>query len=84
MKNKNKGGCVLSTRPDQQKRPLCKMRKKAKKKKKKIQTLKNFSSLVSLTRHFTKFIFLEQLTGMPQFNMQNMFFFILPFSKQLS
>ena len=38
------------------------------------QTLKKFSSLVSLTRHFTKFIFLEQLTAMPQFNMQTMFF----------
>ena len=24
-----------------------------------------FSSLVSLTRHFTKFVFLEQLTAMP-------------------
>ena len=24
MKNKNIGGCVLSTQPDQQKRPLCK------------------------------------------------------------
>ena len=45
------------------------------KKKKKYQTLKFFSSLVSLTRHFTKFIFLEQLTAMPQFNMQNMLFF---------
>ena len=41
---------------------------------KNYQTLKKFSSLVSLTRHFTKFIFLEQLTAMPQFNMQKMFF----------
>ena len=38
------------------------------------QTLKIFSSLLSLTRHFTKFIFLEQLTAMLQFNMQNMLF----------
>ena len=30
MKNKNIGGC-LSTQPDQQKRPQCKMRKKSKK-----------------------------------------------------
>ena len=43
--------------------------------KKNFQTLKNFSSLVSLTQHFTKLIFLEQLTAMPQFNMQNIFFF---------
>ena len=56
------------------------MRKKCKK------IIKKFCSLVSLTRHFTKFIFLEQLTAMPQFNMQNMlgfffffFFFFLSF-----
>ena len=66
MKNKNIGVCVLLTQPDQQKRPECKNAKN-------YQTLKNFSCLVSLTRHFTKFIFLEQLTAMPQFNMQNMF-----------
>ena len=47
-------------------------KKKKKKKKSNIETF--FSLLVSLTRHFTKFIFLEQLTAMPQFNMQNMFF----------
>ena len=58
----------MSTQPDEQKGPIAKMRKKKKKKK----TLKTFSSLVSLTQHFTKFIFLEQLTAMPQFNMQNM------------
>ena len=40
--------------------PNAKMRKNAKT----YQTLKNFSSLVSLTR----------LTAMPQFNMQNIFF----------
>ena len=53
-------------------------------KKKKNQTLKHF--------HFTKFIFLEQLTAMPQFNMQNMllflfvvfFFSLFLFSKQPS
>ena len=50
-----------------------KMRKNAKN----YQTWKIFSSLVSLTPHFTKFIFLEQLTAMPQFNMQNMLFFFL-------
>ena len=58
------------------KSPNAKMRKTAKT----YQTLTNFSLLVSLTRHFTKFIFLEQLTTMPQFNMQNMlflFFFFL-------
>ena len=41
MKNKNIGGCVLSTQPDQQKGPNAKMRKKCKKKKK-YQTLKKF------------------------------------------
>ena len=73
MKNKNIGGCVLSTQPDQQKRP---MRKKTQK----ISNIEFFcSSLVSLTRHFTKFIFLRQVAAMSQFNMQNMFFFF--FSK---
>ena len=75
MKNKDTGVCVLSTQPDQQKCPNAKMRKKCKK----YQTLKFFSSLVSLTRHFTRFLFLEQLTGMPQFNMQNMLFFLFFF-----
>ena len=51
--------------------------KNRKKERKNDQTLKTFSSLVSLTQHFTKFIFLEQLTAMPQFNMQNMFFVCL-------
>ena len=41
MKNKNIWGCILSTQPDQQKRPQCKnaqkMQKKKKKKKKKIK-----------------------------------------------
>ena len=47
---------------------------KCEKNAKNYQTLKKFSSLLALTRHFTKFIFLEQLIAMPQFNMQNMFF----------
>ena len=55
------------------KSPKAKMRKQCKN----YQTLKNYFSLLSLTRHFTKFIFLEQLTAMPQFNMQNIFFFFL-------
>ena len=83
MKNKNIGGCVLSTQPDQQKKtPMQKCAKNAKN----CQTLKNFSSLVSLTRHFTKFIFLDQLTVMPQLNMQNMFlfYFFFIFSEQSS
>ena len=72
MKNKNiGGGGDLSTQPDQLKRPQC---KNAKTIANNYQTLKSFSSLVSLTRHFTKFIFLEQLTAMPQFNMQSFFF----------
>ena len=73
MKNKNIGGCVLSAQPDQQKKaPMQKCARNAKN----LQTLKNFSSL---TRHFTKFIFLEQLTAMPDLNMQNMLFFLLFF-----
>ena len=68
MNKKNIGGCVLSTVPDQQKSPNAKMRINAKH----YQTLKHFSSLVSLIRHFTKYIFLEQLTAMPQLNMHNM------------
>ena len=71
MKNKNIGRGVLSTQPDQRKRPQCKMRKKCKT----LSNIENFSPLVSLTGHFTKFIFLEQLAAMPQFIMQNMFFF---------
>ena len=71
MKNKNIEVCVLSTQPDQQKKAECKNAKNAQKN----QILKKISSLVSLTRHFTKFIFLEQLTAMPQFNMQNLYFF---------
>ena len=67
MKNKNIGGCVLSTQPDQQKSPPM---QKISKDSNNYQTLKKFSSLVSLTRHFTKFIFLEQLTAMLQFNME--------------
>ena len=78
MKNKNIRGCVLSTQPDQQKGPQC---KNAQKMQKKISNNEFFSSLVSLSRHFTKFVFLEQITTMPQFNMQNMLGF---FSKQSS
>ena len=60
MKNKNKGGgCVMLTQPDQQKRP---QRKK-------------ISSLFSLTRHFTKYIFLEQLTAMPPVQYSKCLFF---------
>ena len=72
VKNKNIGGDVFYQLDQINKNgPNAKMRKNAKN----YQTLKSFSSLVSLTRHFTKFTFLEQLTVMPQFNMQNMFFF---------
>ena len=80
MKNKNIGGgvfCQLNL--ISKKGPSAKVRKNAKI----YQTLKKFSSLVSLTRYFTKFIFLEQLTAMPQYNMQTMFFFFF-FSKQSS
>ena len=51
------------------KAPMQKYAKNAKN----YQILNNFSSLVLFTRHFTKFIFLEQLIAMPKFNMQNMF-----------
>ena len=63
------------------------MQKCAHKKKKIQKIIKHwnfFSSLVLLTRHFTKFIFLEQLTAMPQFNRQNMLLFFLFYSKQSS
>ena len=66
----------MSTQHDQQKGPNAKMCKKMQKKKKKISNIEIFF----LARHFTKFIFLEQLTAMHQVNMQNMFFFL--FSKQ--
>ena len=79
MKNQNIGGmCFINSTWSVKKTPMQKCAKNAKN----CQTLKNFSSLVSLTRHFTKFIFLEQLTAMPQFNMQNMcvcFFFFFFF-----
>ena len=72
MKNKNigggGGGCKLNL--ISKKGPNAKMRKK-------YQTLKIFSSPPSLTRLFTKFIFLEQLTTLPQLDMQNMLLFFL-------
>ena len=74
MKNKNIGGgrgCQLNL--VSKKGPNIKMRKNAKK----YQTLNNFSSLVLLTQHFTKFIFLVQLIAMPKFNKQNMLLFFL-------
>ena len=75
MKKKNIGGVFFQLNLISKKDPNAKMRKKCKN----YQTLKHFSSLVSLTRHFTKFIFLEQLTAMPKFNMQNIVFFCLFF-----
>ena len=78
MKN-NRGDVFCQLNLISKKIPDAKMRKNAKN----YQTSKKFSSLVSLTRHFTKFIFLEQLTAMPQFNMQNMLLFFL-FSEQSS
>ena len=80
MKNINIGGVFSQLNLICKKGPPCKnAQKMQKKKKKKNQTLKTFSSLVSLTRHFTNFVFLEQLTAMPHFNMQNIydFFFFL-------
>ena len=68
LKNKNIGGmCQINL--ISKKGNNAKMRKK-------ISNIENFSRLVSLTRHFTKFIFLEQLTAMPQYNMQKMFFIL--------
>ena len=65
MKNKNIGGggreCLVNSTRST----------------KKAQRMKSFSSLVSLTRHSTKFIFLEQLTATPQLNMQIMLLFFL-------
>ena len=76
MKNKNIVGVFCQLYLISKKGLNAKMRKKCKKN---YQTLKKFSSLVSLTRHFTKFIFLEQLTATPQFNIQNIFFFFFFF-----
>ena len=76
MKNKNIGCvCFVNSIRSAKKAPMQKFAKNAKN----YQTLFFFSSLVSLTRHFTKFVFLEQLTAMLQFNMQNMYFFFFFF-----
>ena len=72
MKNKNIGGgvfCQLNL--ISKKAPMQNCAKTAKN----YHTLKFFSSIVLLTRHFTKVIFLEQLTAMPQFKMQNTLLF---------
>ena len=62
MKNKNIGeGVFCQLNLISNKDPNAKMRKNANN----YQTLNFFPSLVSLTRHFTNFIFLEQLTAMP-------------------
>ena len=73
-KNIGGGGCQLNL--------INKKGSNAKKRKNaiKYQSLKIFSSLVSLTRHFTIFIFLEQLTAIPQFNMHYMLFFYFSLS----
>ena len=78
MKNKNIGGegCFVNSA---KKAPMQKCAKNAENN----QTLKNFSSLVSLTWHFTKFIFLEQLTACPSSICKLCSFFFL-FSKQSS
>ena len=62
-----------------QKRPQCKNARKKCKKLSNIEIISLFPALVLLTQHFTKFIFLEQLTAMPQINKQNMFFFVFFF-----
>ena len=81
MKNKNIGDVFCQLNLISKKDPMQKCANNAKN----YQTLKKVSSLVSLTRHFTKFIFLKQLSAMSQFNMQNMlFFFFYLFSKQSS
>ena len=81
MKNKNiGGGGVMSNQPDQQKGPHAKMRKKSKK----LSNIEKFSSLVSLTQHFTKFIFLEKLIAMLKFSMQNMLLLLLFLSTKQS
>ena len=76
MKNKNiRGGGVLSTQPDQQKKaPMQNPQKR-----KKLSNIENFFLARSLPRHFTKFIYLEQLTAMPQFSMQNIYIYIFFF-----
>ena len=79
MKNKNIGGCVLSTQPDQQKRPQSCKKKKMRKKCKKLSNIEKIFLARFAHSAFYKIIFLEQLTAMPQFNMQNMFCFFFLF-----
>ena len=75
MKNKNIGGCVLSTEPDQQKRPQC---KNAQKKSKNYQTLKFFPRSFAHSA-FYKIHISGAANRHAPFNMQNMFFFFFFF-----
>ena len=73
MKNKIiRGGCQLN---------LISKKKALSKNAQKMQKLSDIEKF--FTRHFTKFVFLEQVTAMPQFNMQNMLLFF-SLSKQSS
>ena len=76
LKNNNIGVCVLSTRPDQQKRPQC---KNAQKMQKKYQTLKNFSSLVSLSRILQNSYFWSSSPPCPSSICKIVFFFFFFF-----
>ena len=72
MKNKNIGGDVFyHLNLISKKGPNAKMRKKCKK----LSNIDMFFLARFAHSTFYKFIFLEQLTAMPQFNMQNMLFF---------
>ena len=87
MKNKNIGGCVMSTQPDQQRRPQCKNAQKCKN----YQTLKTFFLARFAHSSFYKIHISGAANRHAQFNMQNMFcfvffcfFFFFSFSKQSS
>ena len=77
LKNKNIGGgvfCQLNL--ISKKAPMQKMQKNAKKKKKKKKSNIEKFFLARFTHSaFYKIHFLEQLTAMPKFNIQNIFFF---------
>ena len=68
MKNKNIGDVFWQLNLISKKIPMQKC--------KKLSNIEKIFSLVSLTRHFTKFIFLEQLTAIPEFNIYLFIYFI--------
>ena len=70
MKNKNIGGCVLSSQPDQQKRTQCKNAQKCKN----DPTLKKVFLARFAHSAFYKIHISGAANAMSQFNMQHFFF----------